>query len=49
VRFAALRVPRGDVPSTDDLPGLTDWLDQRWLDADRAVDGLLADSTLTRA
>jgi len=49
VRFAALRVPRSDVPSTDDLPGLTDWLDQRWLDADRAVDELLDDSTLTRA
>ncbi len=49
VRFAAIRVPRSDVPSTDDLPRLTVWLDLCWLDADRAVDALLNESTPTRA
>ncbi len=46
VRFGAIRISRGDVPSTDDLTGLTAWLDDRWLEADRAVDVLLSESPL---
>lgn len=48
VRFAAIRIARDDVPSSDDVPALTVWLDERWLDADRAVDALLSESTLSR-
>jgi 1-acyl-sn-glycerol-3-phosphate acyltransferase len=48
VRFAAIRIPRDHVPSTDDVPALTAWLDERWLDADRAVDALLTESTFSR-
>ncbi len=49
VRFGAIRISRGDVPSTDDIPGLTAWLDDRWLAADRAVDVLLSESALNPA
>jgi hypothetical protein len=49
VRFAAVRVARGDVPSSDDVPAFTVWLDERWLGADRAVDALLSESTISRA
>jgi 1-acyl-sn-glycerol-3-phosphate acyltransferase len=49
VRFAAIRVPRDHVPSTDDVSGLTTWLDERWLDADRAVGHLLDASPTDRA
>jgi 1-acyl-sn-glycerol-3-phosphate acyltransferase len=42
IRFAAVRVPRAEVPAIDDLDAVTDWLDRRWLAADRAVGELRA-------
>lgn len=42
IRFAAVRIPRAEVPSIDDVAALTAWLDDRWLAADRAVQSLRA-------
>lgn len=49
VRFAAVRVARDEVPSPTDRDAFTSWLDDRWLEADRAVDALLADPTAATA
>ena len=45
IRFAAVRVPRSEVPPIDDLEAVTTWLDRRWLAADRAVGELRASLT----
>jgi 1-acyl-sn-glycerol-3-phosphate acyltransferase len=43
IRFAAIRIPRDDVPSPEQTSSFTAWLDDRWIDADRAVSELLAE------
>lgn len=47
IRFAAIRIPRSDVPPADGSTGsaeaITAWLDHQWLLADRAVSHLRAE------
>ena len=45
VQFAATRIARADVPDPTDREAFTAWFDDRWVEADRAVDAMLADPT----